>query len=242
MLLCNTWSLSHITGAIAMKILLIEDSLRLQTAIGTGLRKAGFAVDISGHGAEGLDLALVNEYDVLVLDLMLPGLDGLTVLTRLREENITLPILILSARYTVEERVEGLRLGADDYLVKPFSFDELLARIQALVRRKYLALAPLLQVGDFQLDTAKRAVFRQGQQIYLSPREYKLLEYLFFRKGQLVPRSDIQEHLYAGEIDLKSNAVDAAICLLRKKLHKAGGPEVIRTRRGMGYILASELE
>lgn len=224
---------------IMMKILLVEDSKRLQVAIGSGLRKSGFVVDISDNGNEGLNLALTNEYDVMILDLMLPELDGLTVLKRLRKKEISTPILILSARYTVEQRVEGLRMGADDYLIKPFAFDELLARIQVLVRRKYKTASPLLRAANLEVDTVAMTAVSNGKKIPLARREYRLLEYLLIRQGQLVTRKDLEEHMYVDECDLKSNTLDASICLLRKSLRKSNcHGNLIQTKRGLGYILA----
>jgi DNA-binding response OmpR family regulator len=220
-----------------MKILLIEDSKRLQTALGTGLRKKGFALDVTGDGEEGLHFAEINDYDVIILDLMLPGLDGLTILERLRKQGKDTNILILTAKHTLEDRVHGLSLGADDYLTKPFAFEELLARIQALVRRRYNARNPVISIGSLRIDTVAKTVTRKDHSITLSPREYALLPYMAFRQGQLITRGEIEEHLYGDEDYPASNAVDSAICNLRKKIHVPGEPGIIRTRRGMGYVL-----
>ncbi|MBN1518399.1 response regulator transcription factor [Candidatus Sumerlaeota bacterium] len=223
-----------------MKVLLVEDSKRLQRAIGEGLRKSGYAVDITCNGEEGLWLAESNEYDVVILDLMLPGLDGLTVLRRLRDQGRQTHVLILTAKDTVEDRVTGLKTGADDYLTKPFAFDELLARVEALIRRKYASKNPKIYIGDLSLDTLRREVTRAGRSIALQPREYALLEYLALRAGQIVSRTEIEQSLYDDRQDLMSNVVDSAICSLRKKLHCANEPELIQTRRGMGYLLTAE--
>jgi DNA-binding response OmpR family regulator len=223
-----------------MRILLVEDSERLQLALSTGLRREGHGVDVAGDGEEGLRYARNNPYDVIVLDLMLPRLDGLSVLRELRRgengsENVH--VLILTARDTVEERVEGLRAGADDYLVKPFAFDELLARLEALGRRHYGTRSPELLVGDLAIDTAGKTVTRGERRIDLSTREYALLEYLARRQGETVSRIEIEDHLYDETSLPTSNAVDRAVCSLRAKL---GGPEdapLIHTRRGLGYVL-----
>jgi DNA-binding response OmpR family regulator len=220
-----------------MRILLIEDSQRLQRSLGAGLRKAGYAVDVVGEGKEGLQKAQIGDYDVIVLDLMLPGMDGLTLLKRLREEGKNTHVLILTAKDTVEDRVRGLQIGADDYLVKPFAFDELLARIQALVRRGHDSKNPLIQVGHLEIDTSARTVMVAGTSVGLSPREYALLEYLARRRGAVVSRSQIEQHIYDDTAALMSNAVDSAICALRRKIELPGMPPLIQTRRGIGYVL-----
>ncbi|MCD6384974.1 response regulator transcription factor [Candidatus Sumerlaeota bacterium] len=220
-----------------MRILLIEDSKRLRRSITIGLKQAGYKVDATGDGEEGLWYAESYNYDVIILDLMLPGMDGLNILRRLREQGRNLHVLILSAKDTVEDRVRGLRAGADDYLIKPFAFEELLARVQALVRRRYGVKNNLITIGELQVDVAKREVSRNGQIIDLPPREYALLEFLVMRRGSVVTRSEIEEHLYDENVELMSNVVDAAICSLRKKIDKPGKPSLIKTRRGMGYII-----
>jgi DNA-binding response OmpR family regulator len=220
-----------------MKILLVEDSERLCRAVGTGLRKAGFAVDIASDGQEGLHLAQCGDYDVIVLDLMLPKLDGLSLLRSLRGGGKDTHVLILTARDAVEDRVKGLRAGADDYLTKPFDFDELLARIEALVRRRYGRKDPTIRIGDIELNTATRTVGRNGRTVDLAPREYALLEYLAVRAGELVTRTEIEEHIYDDIVSPMSNVVDSAICNLRKKLTTSISGDPIRTRRGMGYVL-----
>jgi DNA-binding response OmpR family regulator len=220
-----------------VRLLLVEDSQRLQRSLGLGLRRVGYALDIAGDGVEGLRLAESNAYDVIILDLMLPGLDGLSVLERLREGGGDAHVLILTARETVEDRVRGLQTGADDFLVKPFAFAELLARVQALVRRRYGQKNPRLVVGPLEIDTAARTVSRRGAPLALTPREYALLEYLATRRGQVVSRDEIEEHLYEGRIELNSNAVDSAVCSLRRRLDPPGAPSFIETRRGAGYLL-----
>jgi DNA-binding response OmpR family regulator len=220
-----------------VKILLVEDSKRIQSALGRGLRKAGFAVDLSGDGREGLWLAESGDYDVVVLDLMLPGMNGMSVLGHLRAKRKSTHVLILTAKDAVEDRVRGLQAGADDYLVKPFAFEELLARVQALCRRSYQTKSPLVTIGDLQVNIATHTVTRQGKAIELAPREFMLLEYLLMRRGDVVSRSDIETHIYADSVELMSNVVDSAICVLRKKLTPSGAMPLIRTRRGLGYVL-----
>jgi len=220
-----------------VRVLLVEDSERLQRSVGAALRKSGYAVDVTGNGREGLWFAQETDYDAIILDIMLPGLDGLTVLKTLRELGKQTHVLLLTAKDAVDDRVRGLRTGADDYLVKPFALEELLARVQALCRRTYGAKNSRIVIGDLQIDTARKTATRAGQPIELAPREYALLEYLALRRGDVVSRNEIEEHIYDGEVDPMSNVVDSAICVLRKKL---GGPEsapLIHTRRGMGYAL-----
>lgn len=220
-----------------MRVLLIEDSPRLQTSVGRGLRKAGYAVDVCGDGKEGLWLAESNEYDSVILDLMLPGMDGLSVLRRLRKKENNLPVLILTARDTIDDRVRGLRMGADDYLIKPFALEELLARVHTLCRRRYGRKNVPLIIGDLQIDTAARSISRAGQILDLAPREFSLLEYLALRRGEVVSRRDIEAHLYGESTELMSNAVDSAISSLRRKLGASDATPLIHTRRGMGYVL-----
>src|SRR3981189_2496498 len=194
-----------------MRLLLIEDSARLQSSVGRGLRKAGYAVDVSGDGEEGLWLAESNEYDAIILDLMLPKVDGLSLLRSLRRKQNGTHVLILTAKDTVENRVNGLQAGADDYLIKPFAFEELLARVQALCRRGYQRKNPRIAIGDLEIDTAARMVHRQGKAIDLTPREFMLLEYLTLRRGQVVSRAEIEAHIYPDAAELMSNTVDSAI-------------------------------
>jgi len=220
-----------------MRILFVEDSKRLQRSIAIGLKKAGYTVDVTGDGQEGLWFAESYDYDVIILDLMLPGMDGLTILKRLREQEKKAFVLILTAKDTVEDKVEGLQTGADDYLVKPFAFEELLARIQALIRRKYGIKTNTINIGELEIDLARCAVLRNGKEIDLMPREYALLEFLALRKGTLVSRAEIEEHIYDERVDPMSNVVDSAICTLRKKIDSSDEPSIIKTRRGMGYII-----
>jgi len=220
-----------------MRLLLIEDYRPLQKSLAKGLREAGFAVDTTGDGAEGLWYAMGNDYDVIILDLMLPGMDGLSILKKIRSEGKKTHVLILTARDTVPDRVHGLDLGADDYLVKPFAFEELLARVRSLVRRRYERKQPLIEVADLKIDTAAQRVWRGGDEIVLTGREYALLEYLALRAGQTVSRSDIWQHLYEFESQATSNVVDVYIGYLRKKIDLPGRSPLIQTVRGRGYML-----
>jgi len=222
-----------------MRALVVEDYAPVRTAVVEGLTENGFAVDSSADGEEGLWFAQQNPYDVIVLDLMLPKLDGLGVLRKLRASGSTVPVLVLTARDGVDDRVRGLDTGADDYLVKPFAFAELLARVRVLVRRRYDA-APVIRIGDLEIDTTKRAVKRGDESIVLSAREYALLEYLALRAGQLVTRTEIWEHVYDFHSDAHSNVVDVYIGYLRKKLERDGAAKLIHTRRGHGYVLGVE--
>ena len=220
-----------------MHVLLVEDSRRLQDSLSTGLERSGFAVDVAGDGEAGLRFARHNPYDVIILDLMLPKIDGLSVLRHLRKEGNQSHVLILTAKGTVEDRVHGLRDGADDYLVKPFSFDELLARVEALVRRGYQAKNPNISIGPLIINTTARTVMLHGHPVVLSRREYALLEYLAFRKGQVVARRQIEDHLYGERNFPMSNAVDRVVCTLRKKIEEAGMDGLLTTRRGLGFVL-----
>jgi DNA-binding response OmpR family regulator len=222
-----------------MRILIVEDQQRLRNWLQKGLKEAGFVVDATGDGKEGLWYAKSNPYDVILLDLMLPGLDGLSVLRKLREAGRENHVLILTAKDTVPDRVKGLDLGADDYLVKPFAFEELLARIRALVRRAYGKHSPVIEIGNLRIDTAKQRVWRGRQEIELRAMEYKLLEYLARRAGETVSRTDIWEHLYDFASEATSNVVDVYIGSLRRKLDRPGAKSVIQTRRGLGYVLGA---
>lgn len=220
-----------------MRLLLIEDSQRLRSALENGLRKAGYAVDAARDGSDGLWMALENEYDVIVLDLMLPGMDGLTVLRQLRERGKATHVLILSAKDMIEDRVQGLRLGADDYLVKPFSFDELCARLEALVRRSYHAKNPMIRLGPLEINTASRWVTCEGREVRLTPREYSLLEILVLRSGEVLSRQELWERLYEFDREVTSNVVDVLVYSLRKKLDPDHPQHFIKTRRGQGYLI-----
>ena len=218
-----------------MRLLLVEDSDRLRRWLSRGLRREGYAVDVAADGNEGLWSASENTYDVIILDLMLPGIDGLTLLRTLRERGNATHVIILSAKDMVEDRVQGLSLGADDYLVKPFSFAELCARVQALVRRSYGSKSPMLRVGELTVDTGSRQVRRSGQPVVLTSREYGLMELLVRRAGEVVSRRELWEHLYEFDSETASNVIEVMIYSLRRKL--GDGADLIKTRRGQGYVI-----
>jgi DNA-binding response OmpR family regulator len=222
-----------------MRVLLIEDYEPLARSLAQGLREAGYAVDVTGNGQDGLALGQGNPYDALVLDLMVPKLDGLTILRTLRAGGCNAGVLIITARDQLSDRVGGLDLGADDYLVKPFAFEELLARLRAVIRRRYGAAANLVRVGDLVIDAGARTVKRAGQVVVLSAREFALLEYLAMRRGQVVSRAEIWEHVYDFAAEPSSNVVDVYVGYLRRKLGDGEGnaPRLIHTHRGLGYSI-----
>ncbi|MCB9896755.1 MAG: response regulator transcription factor [Planctomycetes bacterium] len=221
-----------------MRLLVVEDYDPVRNAVATALREEGYSVDTAKNGEDGVFQASVNDYDAVVLDVMLPKLDGFGVVQRLRKDGRACPILLLTARDGVDDRVHGLDLGADDYLVKPFAMDELLARVRALVRRRYETRTPVLTVGPLEVDTASHAVKLAGERVELTAREYALLEFLVMRTGRLVTRTQIWEHLYDDLTEVKSNVVDVYIGYLRKKIEPDGVPRLIHTKRGEGYIVA----
>lgn len=220
-----------------MKVLVIEDSDRLRRSLCQGLEHAGFAVDQAEDGAVGLEFLAAYTYDVVILDLMLPRVDGLEVLRRLRSEGNEVHVLILSAKDQVDDRVRGLDLGADDYLVKPFSFDELCARLQALVRRRHQVKNPQITIGPLLLDTARRQVERDGEVIHLTPSEYALLELLCLRAGRVLSQGQLLEMLYRSDADISSNVIEVLISSLRRKIQRRDEPPIIQTRRGHGYLV-----
>ena len=220
-----------------MRLLLVEDYRPLQQSLTKGLREAGFAVDTTGDGKEGLWYAMGNDYDVIILDLMLPGMDGLEILKEMRGQGRKSHVLILTAKDTVQDRVTGLDLGADDYLVKPFAFEELLARVRALLRRGYREKNPCIEIKDLRIDLTAQRVYRSGEEIQLTPREYALLEYLAMRAGQTISRTEIWEHIYEFNSSASSNVVDVYVGYLRKKLERPNEPALIQTVRGRGYRL-----
>ncbi|GIX25460.1 MAG: DNA-binding response regulator [Caldimonas sp.] len=221
-----------------MKILIVEDEPKTGDYLRQGLREAGFAVDLATHGADGLHLALAGDPDLLILDVMLPGLDGWTVLRELRRQGWTRPVLFLTARDQVEERVRGLELGADDYLVKPFSFAELLARVRTILRRGRAGLEPtILRVADLELDLLRRRVTRAGRRIDLTAKEFGLLELLMRRSGEVLPRSLIASHVWDMNFDSDTNVIEVAVRRLRAKVDEGFEPRLIHTVRGMGYVL-----
>jgi DNA-binding response OmpR family regulator len=225
-----------------MRLLVAEDHPKLATSIAGGLREEGYSVDLTFDGIEAAHLLSTNSYDCVVLDIMLPGKEGWTVLEEIRHQGNLAPVLCLTARDAPEDRVKGLNLGADDYLVKPFDWDELLARVRALIRRAHGQASTVIRVGDLEINTLSKTVKRGSTTITLSAREYALLHYLALRTGQVVSRTDIWEHLYDQEEELSSNVVDVYIGYLRNKIDKPFEMKLIHTRRGHGYMLAAAVE
>lgn len=223
-----------------MRILVVEDEPGIANFVRQGLMEAGYAVDLAWDGPEGLDYALAADYDVLVLDIMLPKMDGLELLRELRRLGDKTPVLMLTARDTVDNRVEGLDAGADDYLVKPFAFPELLARVRALLRRPPLQVGTILRVGDLEMDTAKREVRRNDRPIELSPREYAVLEYLMRHPNQVLTRTQISEHVWNFDFFNESNVVDVYVGYLRRKIDQGENLPLIHTVRGVGYRMSEE--
>ena len=222
-----------------MRLLVVEDEPDAAALLGKGLREHSYAVDLVGDGPAALEHAAVNDYDAVVLDIGLPGLDGLEVCRRLRADRHAVPILLLTAHGGVEERVAGLDAGADDYLPKPYHFPELLARIRALLRRGPALGPSVLTAEDLTLDTRRRAVTRAGQPVQLTTKEYALLEYLVRRQGEVVSRADIAEHVWDDSYDPMSNLIDVYIQRLRRKVDDGHPRRLIHTRRGAGYALGA---
>ncbi len=225
-----------------MKVLLVEDHKPLVRALKQGLEEEGFAVDVAEDGEVGNYKATTASYDVIVLDLMLPKIDGLTLLQNWRRNGLKTHVLVLTAKGAIEEKVRGLDLGADDYLTKPFELEELLARLRALIRRGHQVKDPVIRIFDMEIDTAARVVKRRGKTIHLTPREYALLEFLAFHQGKVVTRPMIWEHLYDEEDENTSNVVDVYIRYLRNKIDKGFDPPLILTRWGEGYMLRTPEE
>jgi two-component system OmpR family response regulator len=221
-----------------MHLLVVEDDSVISDFVAKGLREAGFAVDVTGDGEEGLRLALAQQYDAAVVDVMVPGIDGLTVIERLRARKNRTPVLILSARRSVDDRVKGLTAGGDDYLTKPFAFAELLARVQALIRRAGGTAEPTsLVAGDLSMDLLSRRVQRAGQPLDLRPREFALLEYLMRHPGQVLSKTMILSHVWGYAFDPGTNVVDVLVSRLRDKVDRAFEKKLIHTVRGAGYAL-----
>lgn len=217
-----------------MRILIVEDDRDLQRHLATALTAAGYAVDTASDGEDGHHLGATESYDAIILDLGLPQLDGLSVLERWRKDGVTAPVLILTARDAWTEKVKGLRTGADDYVAKPFQMEEVIARIEALIRRAKGIASAVLTVGPLTLDSAQNMVFRDGSPIVMTPLEYRLTAYLMMRRGAVISKTEITEHIYDQNFDCDSNVVEVLINRLRKKL----GSGIIETRRGQGYVLA----
>ena len=220
-----------------MKILIVEDEQKTGDYLKQGLSEAGFVADLARDGVDGLHLALTDDYDLMVLDVMLPGLDGWQVVQGLRQKGKHLPVLFLTARDEVDDRVKGLEFGADDYLVKPFAFSELLARVRALLRRGRTNEPELLQIADLQLDLLRRRVTRAGKRIDLTAKEFALLELLLRRQGEVLPRSLIASQVWDMNFDSDTNVIEVAVRRLRAKIDDEFELKLIRTVRGMGYVL-----
>ncbi len=220
-----------------MRVLLVEDYAPLAKATAQALREAGYVVDSVTDGLPALEAATSTPYDAIVLDVMLPGLSGFEVLTQLRQRKIAVGVLLLTARDSVEDRVKGLDLGADDYLLKPFAMEEFLARVRSVIRRRYHNVEGIIRIEDLEVNTIGRTVKRAGVPIDLSGREYSLLEYLAVRRGQIVTRAELLEHVYTEKPE--SNVVDVFIASLRKKIDGESSVKLIHTRRRQGYVLGS---
>lgn len=220
-----------------MKILIVEDEQKTGDYLKQGLSEAGFMVDLARDGLDGVHLALTDDYDLVVLDVMLPRLNGWQVLQRIRRGGKHMPVLFLTARDQIEDRVKGLELGADDYLVKPFAFSELLARVRTLLRRSKTNEPQLLQAADLELDLLRRRVTRAGKRIDLTAKEFALLELLLRRQGEVLPRSLIASQIWDMNFDSDTNVIEVAIRRLRAKIDDDFEPKLIRTLRGMGYVL-----
>jgi two-component system OmpR family response regulator len=223
-----------------MRVLVVEDHAKMAALIGRGLRKEGMAVDVAGDGEEALWRAGATDYDAIVLDVMLPGIDGFEVCARLRADGVWAPILMLTARDSVHDRVTGLDRGADDYLTKPFSYAELLARLRALVRRGAIERPPELRVGELRLDPARRQAWRGDTELPLSAKEFSILETFMRRPGEVLSRFQLLEHAWDYDYENRSNVVDSYIRLLRRKIDRPFGTNTIQTVRGAGYRLREE--
>jgi two-component system OmpR family response regulator len=224
-----------------MRILVVEDDKKIASFVAKGLKEAGYAVDVAHDGLDGMDLGLSGLYDAAVVDIMLPGIDGLTLIERLRAKKNNTPVIILSAKRSVDDRVKGLQSGGDDYLTKPFSFSELLARIQALIRRDTRVAEPsTLTVGDLRVDLLTREAKREDTVISLPAREFSLLEYLMRNPGRIISKTSILENIYDYSFDPQTNVVDVLVCRLRNKIDKDFDRKMLHTVRGMGYVLKDQ--
>ena len=223
-----------------MRILLVEDEKKVASFIKRGLEEEGYAVDVAADGEMGLAMGLERLHDVMILDIRLPRLDGLQVLKALRQDQVMTPVLLLTVRATIEDKVLGLDAGADDYLTKPFAFQELLARVRALLRRRAAADPAVLQVADLILDPARRTVSRRGEKIELTPREFALLDYFMRHPGRVLTRTTIAEHVWDYDFDTSTNIIDVYVNYLRRKIDADREPKLLHTVRGVGYVLKAE--
>jgi two-component system, OmpR family, response regulator len=223
-----------------VRILVVEDDEKIAFFITKGLKQAGFAVDYAGNGEDGLHIALTEQYDAAIIDIMLPKLDGLSLIEKIRQEKVNVPVIILSAKRSVDERVRGLQTGGDDYLTKPFAFSELLARVQALIRRGSNVVEPTtITVGDVSIDLLTRKVVRSGEKIALQSREFALLEYLMRNAGRIISKTMIIDHVWGYNFEPQTNVVDVLVCRLRNKVDRDFEKAMIHTIRGAGYVLKS---
>ncbi len=220
-----------------MRVLVVEDEVSLANLIKEGLEDEGYSVDLAYDGGEGLYLALNEPYDLIILDIMLPKMDGIEIAKTVRSKNIKTPILMLTAKDTIQDKVLGLDSGADDYLTKPFSFDELLARLRAILRRSFGEVKNTVKVADLELNLDTHEVKRSGKVIELTSKEYALLEYLVLNKNRLLSRTDIIEHIYDYNYDFDSNVIDVLVARLRRKIDKDFDKKLIHTVRGVGYMV-----
>lgn len=224
-----------------VRVLVVEDDQSIAGFVANGLRQEGFAVDVASDGVDGLELARAHSYEAAIVDVMLPRLDGLSLVGALRRAGVATPVLFLSARHTVDDRVKGLQTGGDDYLTKPFAFAELVARVQALTRRGHFTQEPSeLALADLTLDRLTRKVARRGTSIELRPREYALLEFLMRNAGKVVSKAMIVSHVWDYSFDTGTNAVDVLVHRLREKIDKGFEPKLLHTMRGVGYVLRPE--
>ncbi len=224
-----------------MRILIIEDDRKISSFLKKGFKEVGYAADVAGDGEEGLLLARQGHYDAIVADLMLPKLDGLGMIERVRAEGINTPVIILSAKRSVDDRIRGLQAGGDDYMVKPFSFSELLVRVQTLLRRSQRTpQATVLEVADLKLNLTEHTAERGGEAIDLQPREFALLEYMMRNAGRVITKTAILEHVYDYSFDPQTNVVDVLVCRLRNRIDKPFEQKLIHTIRGVGYVLKTD--
>jgi len=223
-----------------MRILVVEDEQKVASFIKKGLEEEGYAVDVAADGEEGLALGLARVHDLIVLDIRLPKMDGLRVLQALRQDHVTAAVLLLTVRATIEDKVLGLDAGADDYLTKPFAFQELVARVRALLRRRAEVEPTVLRIGDLRLDPARRTVTRGGEKIDLTPREFALLDYFMRNPGRVLTRTMIAEHVWDYSFDTSTNVIDVYVNYLRKKIDSGREPKLLHTMRGVGYVLKTD--
>jgi heavy metal response regulator len=223
-----------------MRLLVVEDEKKVAGFVKKGLEEEGYAVDWAPDGDEGLAMALDGVHDLIILDVNLPGMDGLSILQEMRKKKVSTPVLLLTVRATLEDKVLGLDSGADDYLTKPFAFQELVARVRALLRRQVDSGPAVLQIADLRLDPARRLVFRGDQKIELTAKEFALLDYFMRNPGRVLTRTNIAEHVWDYDFDPMTNVIDVYVNYLRKKVDSGRDPKLIRTIRGVGYVLQED--